>query len=242
MCGRGGLDFDWTTVWRYLSLAGEPPRGGEHRFNVAPSTRTGDGVEWHTLPAVRSGPDGLQVQPLVWPLIPHWLKGDLPKFSTANCRTEPDRPFDETVAGKPTFRDAWRRHQRCAVLLSWFYEWDQRSRPKQPWRVLPADDPLLLVAGLWARSTPPDGEPIESVTLLTTGPNRLLRDIGHHRAPVLLERDALMTWLEGSDDRAMQLIHPPRDDALRAHRVSRRVNNPGYDRPDVIDEVDDDAA
>lgn len=243
MCGRGGLDFDWKTVWRYLSLAGDPSEGGEHRYNVAPSSRTRTGVNWQHLPAIRTDPAGRRrVDPLVWPLVPHWLKGELPKFSTANCRSEPDQPFSETVAGKPAFRNAWRRQQRCVVLLSWFYEWDQRSQPRQPWRVLPRDAPLLTLAGLWERSPHPEGGQLESLTLVTTGPNDLLRAIGHHRSPVVLHPDALDTWLQGSDPEAEALLRPPPDDALTAHRVDRKVNNPGYDRPDVIDEVDDDAA
>ena len=236
MCGRGGHDFSWKEVHDYLDLPGEAPPGHFRRLNVAPSSRRGDGVDWTELPAVVAGDDGApELVRMVWPLIPAWLKGELPKFSTANCRSEPNRAFSETVVKKPTFRTAWRRNQRCLVPFSWFYEWDQRSKPKQPWRVLPKTAPMLILAGLWDRTQAPGAEPFRSFTLVTTEPNRLLTDIGHHRAPVLLEPEAWQTWLTGPPEVAERLIGPPPDDSLRAHPVTVRVNNPGYQEDDLLD-------
>ncbi|NKI33701.1 SOS response-associated peptidase [Wenzhouxiangella sp. XN79A] len=239
MCGRVGLAFDWKTVWGFLSLPGEPPAGGEARYNVAPSTRTRDGVDWRTLPALRPGADGgRRVDALVWPLIPHWLDDELPKYATANCRTEPGRSFTETVGGKPAFRSAWRRNQRCAVPIGWFYEWDPRSQPRQPWRVAPAGAPILVLAGLWDRSTDAAGTTRESLTLLTTEPNETLRSIGHHRAPVLLGPGQLDTWLDAPPAEAEAVLRPPPDDALTAQPVTRRVNNPGYTGDDLLESDD----
>jgi putative SOS response-associated peptidase YedK len=174
---------------------------------------------------------------MVWPLVPAWMKGELPKFSTANCRSEPGERFSETVAKKPTFRNAWRKNQRCLVPFSWFYEWDQRSQPKQPWRVLPASAPMLVMAGLWDKTCPAEGAPFRSFTLVTTGPNRLLTEIGHHRAPVILEPQSWQTWLNGAPEAAEALIQPPPDDSLRAHRVTARVNNPGYQEEDLLEAI-----
>ncbi len=176
---------------------------------------------------------------MIWPLLPFWGQGELPKFSTANCRSEADRPFSETVAAKPSFRRAWKMKRRCLVPMSWFYEWDQHSKPKQPWRILPAREPFLTMAGLWERTTMPDGEHVESFTIVTTGPNRLLTDIGHHRSPVMLDATHWDNWL-GPDDRAAEaLIKPPPDDLMVAHKVTRRVNNPGYQELDLLEEIDE---
>jgi putative SOS response-associated peptidase YedK len=238
MCGRVGLAFDWKTVWTYLSLPGDAPEGGEQRYNVAPSTRTAAGVDWRALPAVRIGEDGqARVDALTWPLIPHWLNGELPKYATANCRSETDQAFSATVSKKPAFRTAWRRNQRCIALISWFYEWDPRSQPRQPWRVRPTEAPLLCLAGLWDRSVAADGTPRESLTLITTAPNETLRAIGHHRAPVVLAPDQGMRWLEGSASDAEALLTPPGEDRLSAHPVTRKVNNPGYEGDDLLDDA-----
>jgi len=239
MCGRGGHDFSWKKVYDYLNITGEAPAGHFRRLNVAPSSRRGDGVDWTQLPAViANGNDQRELARMVWPLVPGWMKGDLPKFSTANCRSEPGESFSNTVAKKPTFRNAWRRNQRCLVPFSWFYEWDQRTKPKQPWRVLPAKAPMLVMAGLWDETQPADGAAFRSFTLVTAEPNSLLREIGHHRAPVLLGPDQWSTWLTGSADEAGTLIVPPPGDALIAHRVTTKVNNPAYQEQDLLQSLD----
>ncbi|NEZ04217.1 SOS response-associated peptidase [Wenzhouxiangella sp. XN201] len=233
MCGRGGLNYSWKRVYSYLNILDEPPEGGQHRLNVAPSGRKGGEVSWTRIPSCRSHDGIRRLDPLVWPLVPHWAHGQLPKYATANCRSEPGQAFSTTVAKKPAFRTAWKRSQRCLVPFSWFYEWDQRTRPKQPYRVTPADGDLLVMAGLWDRSEAPEGDAIESFTLVTTEPNRLLRDIGHHRAPVILEPEDFETWLTGSPGEAERLLRPPADGTLMAEPVTKAVNNPGYEGEDL---------
>ncbi len=228
MCGRGGLNYSWRQIHEYMSIPGDPPEGGICQPNVAPSSRRRGEIRWNRVPVVRGADAGRRIDALVWPLVPHWLKGDLPKFSTANCRSESDRPISHTVAGKPAFRNAWKHNRRCLVPFSWFYEWDQRTRPRQPWRVMPVEAPVLVMAGLWDRSRSPGGEVIESFTLVTTEPNRLLKDIGHHRSPVILEPEDWDCWLGAPAAEAERVIHPPADGTLQAEQVSTRVNNPEY--------------
>lgn len=235
MCGRGGHDFSWKQVYEYLNVSGPAPSGHFRRLNVAPSSRRGDAIDWTQLPAVVAGANGeRELVRMVWPLVPAWMKGELPKFSTANCRSEPGVAFSETVAKKPTFRTAWKRAQRCLVPFSWFYEWDQRTKPKQPWRVLPARAPMLVMAGLWDETQPPGGTAFRSFTLVTAEPNQLLRDIGHHRAPVILDPDQWSAWLQGTADKAEAVIGPPPEGSLTAHPVTMRVNNPGYQEEDLL--------
>ncbi len=77
--------------------------------------------------------DGARImQPMVWPFIPSWAKGSLAKFASSNCRSRPDEAFSTTLAGKPTFRNAWRQQHRCLIPANWFYEWDPATKPKQP--------------------------------------------------------------------------------------------------------------
>lgn len=125
------------------------------------------------------------------PLVPFWAKGDLPKCSTANCRAEAAAPFPRTVAKKPTFRGAWKRGRRCLVPFSYCFDfWNQRTKPKQPWRIYPAEVPMFVMAGLWDSSPAPENDVIESCTIVTTEPNSQLKRIGHHLAPALLPPDA----------------------------------------------------
>ncbi|NBB92703.1 MAG: hypothetical protein GVY32_06010 [Gammaproteobacteria bacterium] len=234
MCGRGGLDYSWSEVYRYLDIFGSPPSGGVRRLNVAPSRRQGGEVHWTRLPVCRAADSKRRLDELVWPLVPNWARAELPEYATANCRSEPGRPFGETVGRKPAFRTAWKRGQRCLVPFSWFYEWDQRSQPKQPYRVTSAGGELLVMAGLWDRSQSPSGEAVESFTLITTEPNELLRAIGHHRSPVILDPGGFETWLAGSAEEAERLIVPPTEGLLAASAVTRAVNNPGYEGEDLL--------
>ena len=234
MCGRGGHDCGWKQVYDYLSISSPPPEGGRHELNVAPSTRRGGETHWTRIPIARPWPDGGRELPfLVWPLVPHWANGELPKYATANCRSEPGQRFSETVAKKPAFRHAWKARQRCLVPFSWFYEWDQRTKPKQPWKVRSVEGDLLVMAGLWEQSQPAEGKALESFTIITTEPNQQLRDIGHHRAPVILQPEDFECWLTGSPEDAEALIQPPHDGTLITEPLTRAVNNPGYQGQDL---------
>ena len=66
---------------------------------------------------IADGDDSRELVRMVWALVPRWMKSELPKFSTANCRSEPRELFSKTVTKKPTFRNAWRRNQRCLRLM-----------------------------------------------------------------------------------------------------------------------------
>ncbi|MGY6630704.1 MAG: SOS response-associated peptidase [Wenzhouxiangella sp.] len=237
MCARAGLDYSWAQLWQTLALPDAAPEGGIRVLNLAPSWRGKDGIHWNRVPVIRQQDGERRPAGMVWPLIPRWLKGELPRFSTANCRSEPDRPFSDVVASKPTFRAAWQGAQRCLVPFSWFYEWDQHAQPKQPWRVFPANAPFLAMAGLWERSTLANGEAVGSFTLVTTGPNELMTRIGHHRTPVVLDAADWDTWLTGPAEQAESLIKPPPAETMRAQKVTTRVNNPEYQEEDLLDEL-----
>jgi len=59
---------------------------------------------------------------------------------------------------------------------------------KQPYCFEVGDRELFAFAGLWDEWTSPDGEVIESCTILTTGPNSLVEDL-HNRMPVIVAPD-----------------------------------------------------
>ena len=53
-------------------------------------------------------------------LVPHWATDTKITKSTYNCRSE-------TAAQKPSFREAFKRNQRCIIPVDAFYEPDWRS-------------------------------------------------------------------------------------------------------------------
>jgi putative SOS response-associated peptidase YedK len=84
-------------------------------------------------------------------LIPHWSKDIKIARHTYNARSE-------TVAEKPSFRDAWKRGQHCIIPVQSFFEPDWRSGKAVPTRITLTNEEPMGVAGLWAKWRSPEGE------------------------------------------------------------------------------------
>jgi putative SOS response-associated peptidase YedK len=167
-----------------------------------------------------------------WGLIPPFLKGEAPKYSTINARIE-------TMETSPAFRDPWKHGQRCLVPADGFYEWHQPvGRPKQPWFVGLANKEILPLAGLWDRSKRADGVVIESFAIVTVSANELMEKIDNEdkRMPAILRAEHVETWLTGSPDEARAVLLPYPGELLRAFKVSARVNSPRNDDAALLEE------
>jgi putative SOS response-associated peptidase YedK len=139
-----------------------------------------------------------------WGLIPYWAKDPSIGFKTINA-------MSETAAEKPAFRDAMRR-RRCLIPADGFYEWSKIGpKEKQPYNFGMNDDSVFAFAGLWERWQTPDGEIIQTCTILTTKPNSLIES-AHDRMPVILDRENYDLWLDpgvrdpGARERLSQAI------------------------------------
>ena len=136
----------------------------------------------------------------------------------------------ETVAGKPSFRAAFRR-RRCLVLADGFYEWRRMGRKKQPHFIHLVDNRPFAFAGLWESWEGADHSSIESCTILTTEPNDLVRPI-HDRMPVILSPASYDSWLDTSaavGPSLFELLRPYPTDVMAAYPVSSHVNSPSHE-------------
>jgi putative SOS response-associated peptidase YedK len=194
------------------------------RYNVAPS---------QDVPVVRlSEPDRKRrLEALHWGLVPHWAKDPKIGYRTINARAE-------TVATQPAFRDAFRK-RRCIVPANGFYEWQRvvvrGKEAKQPYYVHRKDGRPMGLAGLWDRWVAPDGEVLESFTIVTTEANELVQAL-HNRMPVILRPEDYALWLDPAAriEQLRPLLAPCPSDWLEATPVSREVNNPRNDGPGCI--------
>ena len=93
-------------------------------------------------------------------LVPHWSADTKIARHTYNARSE-------TVAVKPSFRDAWKHAQHCIIPAEAFFEPDWRSGRAIATRIASAEGEPLGIAGLWARWRSPQGELVHSFTMLT---------------------------------------------------------------------------
>jgi putative SOS response-associated peptidase YedK len=227
MCGRYRLSTHPHALYEQfaLELVNPDEREIPPRYNIAPT---------QPVLAVRRRGDGKRELVLLhWGLIPSWAKEPSIGNRMINARAE-------TVAEKPSFRNALRR-RRCLIPADGFYEWLKRpSGPKQPFDVSREDGAPFALAGLWEHWQGPNGEEIESCTIVTTAANRLMKPL-HDRMPVIIDAADYETWLAGEGEhprevQALQTLLAPREwQGMRTRPVSRLVNNTRNEGPRLLD-------
>lgn len=212
MCGRFTLRDPRGHVW----LATTPEELGAPRYNIAPS---------QALPAVARDRAGRQVVRSVdWGFRPKWLAGN---------RKAPINARAEGLAERPMFRTAF-AVGRCLIPADGWYEWQAcADGTKQPWYFRAPDDRVFWFAGLAARSA--DGR---ANAAIVTRPAAADFATIHERMPVVLAGDDdALAWIDRQTpaDRLFTLLLPddPAQD-LTMHPVSRAVNRPANDFPELI--------
>jgi putative SOS response-associated peptidase YedK len=88
------------------------------------------------------------------------------------------------------------------------------------------DDSTFAFGGLWESWIGPNGEVVETCSILTTKPNTLVADV-HRRTPAILRRDDYERWLDPiiKNPSAVSGCLAPFDAALmKKYPVSTRVN------------------
>ena len=226
MCGRfnslaSGADFAKSYDATLISEQLAP------NFNVAPTTEvyaliSQEVEQSHTL----------ALSSFRWGLVPLWAKDKSKSAGMINARCE-------TLTEKPSFRNLIARH-RCVIPMQGFYEWSvtnssttkptKSTRPaKQAHYVSRADGEAMTVAGLWSTWFDPNREQVDSespsilktCTIITTDANESLRPI-HHRMPVILEKNAVLQWLDPADLSPLGLLVPAENDVL-VHEITTRL-------------------
>ena len=71
------------------------------------------------------------------------------------------------MAGKPSYRDAWRLGRRCIIPADAFFEPDWRSGKAVPTRICRVDGKPMGLAGIWTGWRAPDGQIVRSYSMLT---------------------------------------------------------------------------
>ena len=142
-------------------------------------------------------------------LLPHWAKDRTTSRHTYNARTE-------TVAQKPSFRDAWARAQHCIIPAEAIFEPDWRSGRAVATRIALANGEPMGIAGLWSAWRGPEGE-VLSFTMLTVNADAhpLMREFhkpGEEKRTVVVLPQALYgDWLNTPASRSLEFLRdcPP---------------------------------
>ncbi len=217
MCGRFTLRQPAERIAREFQLAEVPAI--EARYNIAPT---------QSVLAIRQSPDGREASMFKWGLIPSWAKDAAIGSKLINARSE-------TVDEKPSYREAFKR-RRAIIPVDGFYEWAHTGNKKQPYYFHFKDDRLFGFAGLWEKWRTPDGESLESCSILTTEANEVLSTV-HDRMPVILDPEAYDLWLD-EDERKQELrkelLCPFPGSEMIAYPVSTLINSPQHQGEELV--------
>ncbi len=215
MCGRFSLTANEAELNLRFELAGgDAPY--VPRYNGAPTQML----------AVITGGNPHKMSYHRWGLIPPWAKDISIGNKMINARAE-------TITEKASFRTPL-FSKRCLVPSDGFYEW-QQDAGKQPYRIFVKDNPIFSMAGLWERWKSSEGNIIESFNIITTEANDFMKPI-HSRMPVILKPEDEKTWLTSKDSvEILSLLKPYPTDEMDAYPVSKLVNSPRNEGPEVCE-------
>ena len=221
MCSRYSLTSPPEAVrayFRYDNEAVFPPR-----YNIAPS---------QPVAIVRNAmASGRELALVRWGLIPSWVKDPREFRMMINAR-------GETAADKPSFRGAM-RHRRCLVPTDGFYEWIGAAGAKRPFLVRPRGGGPMALAGIFEHWMGADGSEVETMAILTVAANQTMAGL-HDRMPAILAPGQFDAWLDcssGSSVEAARMLAPAPEELLELIEVSRRLNNPRNEGPEVQEPV-----
>jgi putative SOS response-associated peptidase YedK len=163
-----------------------------------------------------------------WGFVPSWSKDMSAGYKMINARAE-------TVAEKPSFRDAFLK-QRCLVVADGFYEWRKDGTIKRPMYIhLKSGEPLGF-AGLYNTWTSPEGKSIRTCTIITTDANEILKPI-HDRMPVIIPGSDYRLWLDPSvhdKEILLPILKPYPSSEMEGYPATPKVNSVKFNDPENI--------
>ena len=245
MCGKAAVShLAWKDVYAWatsLTPPGALPANPASRINISPSRlrrkSEPDSMVWETLPVIFADGDTDLPTEATWPFLPYWSRGQLPRnkdgklISTANARLRHEgQPF------APSYMGAWSKDFRVLVPVSWFYEFDSRTRPQIPYAVFPLHASFWLLCGLASRFTAADGTQKLSISIITVEPNKVLKSVGHHRSPAIL-RDPCEAkhWLRAPKQAALELLRPFPEESMAVEEIPMGIKIPGNENISLPD-------
>lgn len=196
---------------------------------------------------LRGATGGVQALMAQWGMIAPGSKTRRPQsraILTNNARAE-------SIAQRPTYRDAWRRGQRCLIPCAWYQEPNWETGRNIWWRMRRADGEPWALGGIWSEWTDPaSGEIVPSYTMVTINCDghpllgrlhkpdpQLPPDAQDKRSVVPLEPADWQAWLAGDEADARRLLQVPPaerfvdDDARRTDELLAQRREPPAQLP-----------
>jgi len=221
MCGRFTQSAPWEKVKKEFAAKTPESNLFTPRYNIAPA---------QIVPIVRDAESERIISTLKWGLVPSWSKDADIGNRMINARAE-------TLTEKPSFREAFAK-RRCLIPTSGFYEWAKTdSGKKQPFYFYLKEKDVFGFAGLWEEWIDKEsGELLETFTIITTEANACLKPV-HDRMPVIVKATNYDEWLDPKikdTEKLGKLLAPYPANEMDSHTVSKAVNSPIADSPELI--------
>ena len=220
MCGRFAVIKKLEEIAAYYNASIFDNNEWCESYNIAPTQRA---------PVLIETENGREIRLMKWGLVPHWAKDTKKAATMINAR-------GETVAEKPAFRDSFKR-KRCIVPVSGFYEWKTVGKEKYPTFFTP-NEGIFSFSGLWSEWRTPEGETLETFSIITTIANEVVGKI-HDRMPVAITGNMLGAWLSAStsSDELKSFLAPYPASQMKGIAVSQYVNKFANHGDRCIEEV-----
>jgi len=224
MCGRFTLTATLEEIMNRFDIQAFLDQGDyAPSYNMAPSQSV--------LAVINDGKSN-RLGFLRWGLVPPWANDTSLGNKMINARAE-------TISEKPSFRNAFKK-KRCLVIADSFYEWKRNeNKTKTPMRIKLKSDELFAMAGIWEGWQSPDGKRLYTCSIITTGPNELMKDI-HDRMPVILKREDESSWLNPNTTDPVSLnalLVPFDENEMVSYEVSSLVNSPNNNSIELIQRI-----
>lgn len=229
MCGRAYHTYtDEELELRYLNerRKDSPIAGLKPNYNLCPTQLT-------PVVFIRNGKR--TIEQFRFGLVPFWAKDvkSAAKYSLINAKSE-------EVQEKRSYKQAF-ENRRCIVPLTGFFEWKRESNgPKRPFDIHLKGRKIMSVAGVWEHWESKDtDEVVESFSILTVGPNELMKEI-HNRMPVILSKQDETQWLDPENkniESLKKVLTPYSSKEMEAIEISSLVNSPRNNRPEVLQPI-----
>ena len=164
------------------------------------------------IPVVHATGQSRELALLRWGLIPHWAKDRTIGAKPINARAE-------SLAEKAAFRNAYRR-RHCLIPADAFYEWKPLGGVKQPYCLRMADKSPFGMVGLWEHWVNPEGQGVQTCTIIITTEASSLVGALRDRMPLIIAPADCAAWLDAGNPGAQVLLKPFACGSVPSQRVN----------------------
>ncbi len=215
MCGRFALFSSVQAIKKYYNYLNEV-QDWKANYNIAPSQK---------IPVIINENGEKNLEFFQWGLIPFWAKDKKIGYKMINTRAE-------TISEKPSFKFAFQK-RRCLIPANGFYEW--RKEDKQPFFFQLKNSEIFSFAGIWENWKSPEGDYIQTCSIITTSANNFMKEI-HHRMPAILPKEQEITWLSNeTQEKLLLLLQPFSSDEMITRKISKNVNSVNNNFKELIE-------